>query len=229
MMQNKKNRIAVFGASGRMGRAIVEQIKKCTRTALAVSVDKSNLKDLDKSKADTVIDFSSPNGTVEISRWCGKNKIPLVVGTTGLTSAQGSALKKIAEKIPVFVAPNMSSGVYAFAESLRSFLKVFKEGEVFIEETHHKNKKDAPSGTAKFLYEVLKEAAFANVKVRPPTSVRAGEVFGIHRVSFFSEGEFVTFEHQATGRAIFAKGAVEAAIWLARQKPGFYQMKDMYK
>ena len=212
--------VGVFGAEGRMGRAIIDVLAQA----------KENLKDLKSKKTptlDVVIDFSSPQGTVEVCRWCVENKVPLVVGTTGLGSKENEVLKKASKEIPIFASPNMSPGVFGLIGALKTFLKTVSEGEIFIEEVHHHHKKDAPSGTAKALYEAVKDAAPKGVTVTAPHSIRAGDIFGIHRVQFFTEGEWVSFEHHATSRLVFAKGAVTAARWLLGQSPGLYQMKDM--
>ena len=182
-----------------------------------------------KAKVDVVIDFSSPDGTALITAWCQKNKVALVSGTTGLSPLQEKELVIASKEIPVFRSPNMSLGLNGMIEALKTFCQEFSEGEVVIEETHHKNKKDSPSGTAKLLHHIVRENVKPEVKVSEPVSFRVGEVFGVHKVSFIGGGEVVNFEHQALSRGIFAQGAIHAAKWLVGKGPGLYSMEDMLR
>jgi 4-hydroxy-tetrahydrodipicolinate reductase len=233
----KKIGVALFGAGGRMGQALVEQISKIEKVELLARIERESgrtggyvpLKDLAKLKPDVVIDFSSPDGAMEICRWCLENQTALVTGSTGLNDVQIGQLKAAAEKIRVFMSPNMSPGLNGLASSIQSFLSVFNEGDVVIEETHHNQKKDAPSGTAKFLQSVVKNSASKNIKLTEPISIRGGDVFGIHKISFFADGEWVSFEHHATSRMVFARGALMASQWIVSQPPGFYEMGDLLK
>lgn len=223
-------KIAVFGAEGQMGKSLREQIEKASDLDLAATLDRdSDLKILAEAKPDAVIDFSSPEGAVKISRWCGENGVALVSGTTGLNREQSDALHAAAGKTAVLVSPNMSPGINAMAAALKTFLENFIEGDVAVEETHHTKKKDAPSGTAKFLQALINESASKKVRVAEPVSFREGDVFGIHKIKFSAEGENVTLEHVATDRRVFARGAVLAARWLVKQPKGFYEMRDFLK
>lgn len=213
---SKKISVGIFGEKGRMGKEVAAVLEKDKKVRL-----------VDLQEAKVVIDFSSPKGLSKIASLCLKEKIPLVSGTTGLTEAQIKSLKKVAKKIPVFFAPNMSIGLNLMAHTMGQYAKKFSAGEVEMTEIHHRHKKDNPSGTAKFLHQTVKSQTGAGVKIKKPIGLRGGSVFGIHSVYFLGDGEFVTFEHQATDRTVFARGAVEAAKWLVGKSPGFYEMKDL--
>jgi 4-hydroxy-tetrahydrodipicolinate reductase len=214
-------KVALNGASGRMGTEILRLID--AQIKFLEPLDPSSMA---KSNADLVVDFSSPQGCVVAANWCVKNGVPLISGTTGLTTLQEKEIKLASKKIPLFWSPNMSIGLNAMAKALNVFSKNFACGEVAIEEFHHKNKKDSPSGTAKFLERIVKGAVSKATVVSEPVGIRGGDIFGIHKVYFFGDGEWVSFEHHASGRAVFAKGAIEAGKWLVKQKPGFYGMAD---
>lgn len=211
-------KISVFGESGRMGKEVMALIRDDPSLKLISALEKKDI--------DVVIDFSSPEGLVEIASWCGENKVPLVSGTTGFSLAQEKEFKKAATKTPIFWSPNMSVGLNTMLLSLKNFCQNFKEGKVTIEETHHINKKDSPSGTAKRLYKMIKENISNKVTVSEPISHRVGDVFGVHKVEFFFNGERVSFGHVAESRLVFAQGAIKVAKWLIKQKAGYYEMED---
>jgi 4-hydroxy-tetrahydrodipicolinate reductase len=218
-------KISVFGATGRMGREVTKLAEKDSSLRLLPTLDlPQKLKK--ETKPDVVIDFSSPQGLSVIANWCGQNKVALVSGTTALTLAQEKELKAAAKNSPIFWSPNMSVGLNSMALTLKSFAKNFSMGEVAIEEIHHKNKKDNPSGTAKILHKIIKENVPNGVTVESPVGLRGGDVFGVHKVYFFYDGEVVTFEHQAGNRMIFAQGAIKVSKWIVGQKPGLYEMED---
>ena len=210
-------KISVFGAAGRMGQEVIKFVKRDLEFAL---VQEKN------EKPDVVIDFSSPEGALEISKWCTNNGVPLVSGTTGLSESQEKEFMEASKSIPLFWSPNLSMGLNAMVLAIKEFSQNFSQGEVTIEEVHHLNKKDNPSGTAKYLYKIVKENVGKKVLINRPIGVREGEVFGIHKVNFLANGEWVRFEHHAENRSIFAQGAVEVAKWLVKQNPGYYEMKN---
>ena len=231
-------RVGVFGASGRMGAEVLKVVQAEKHLHLIAIVDdrplwayhelKTRLQELHERKPQVIIDFSSSEGTIEIATWCAKNRVALVSGTTGLSKKAEAVLKAVAKKVPVFTSPNMSIGVNAFSFAVKAFAQKFPDCEIEIEEIHHKHKKDKPSGTAKFLREEILSAS-PRARISKPVSLRGGEIFGIHKVYFFSTSEWVCFEHHATDRSIFAKGAVSAAEWLVGRKSGHYSMKDFLK
>lgn len=183
-----------------------------------------SLRDPRSREVDLWIDFSLPAGFEAILSHCLKEGTALVSGTTGLEPAQKKKLAAAGRKIPLLWSSNMSLGVAVLSEALRVFSKL--EGFDFqIEEIHHRRKKDRPSGTALSLQEVLVESVGA--KVPEPLALRGGGVFGVHKVWAFSEEEVLMFEHQALNRAVFARGAVAAALWLRGKKAGSYTVREM--
>lgn len=193
---------------------------------------------------DVMIDFSSPEGTISaIDAAVGNNK-PIVIGTTGHDDAGVEAIRAGAKKVPIVFSPNMSVGVNLMFELVKNVSKILDERyEIEIIEAHHHNKKDAPSGTAKRLWEVVKDArgleeadcAYerkGNIGKRPARQVgmsviRAGDIVGEHTVMFAAEGERIEITHRASSRQAFAKGAVSAAEFLLGKRDGLYTMRDV--
>lgn len=224
----KKIKLGLLGSTGRMGLEVKKALDE-KKFQLTCEIDSKNLNQIIKSKnkidVDVWIDFSTPEVLNQFLRYLNKNPQPLVSGTTGLNPKIEKDLKKLSNKTAVFWAPNMSIGVALVAKAL----EVFKEHNGFdfqIDETHHKHKKDSPSGTALFLQNKLNEV-LGHKKTPLPLATRAGGVFGIHRIQAISDEEIISIEHTALNRAVFAKGALWAAQQIVRKKSGFYQMKDL--
>jgi 4-hydroxy-tetrahydrodipicolinate reductase len=197
------------------------------------------------SRSEVVIDFSSPEASLAVSRACQKAGIPLVIGTTGLSSDAVEEVRSLAKKIPIVLSPNMSIGVnmmFKLAADLAGTLG--EEYDIEVVEIHHRMKKDAPSGTALRLAEILAEARGTtldragrtarqgNIGERPRgeigiQSLRGGEVVGEHTVIFAGPGERLEMTHRAESRDNFARGAIAAAAWVIRQAPGLYDMQDV--
>lgn len=229
----KANRLAIIGATGRMGAELLALAKEhgfevtsgVGRTAGASSIALvDHVSKLDAGSIDIVIDFSLPELTPDVLAWCAKEKKPLVSGVTGISDAMKFQLKETSKSSPVLWAPNMSLGVAVLSRML-SELKNLKGFEFQIEELHHSKKKDKPSGTALFLQEKM-EAAIGQ-KAPAPVAIRGGGIFGIHRIWAMGEEETITLEHNAMNRRVFARGAMKAAQWLLQQKPGLYTLNDM--
>lgn len=233
----KKNlRVAVVGANGRMGQelqkalvanaateAFAGVVRKGNAQGFANSVQKISDKKL--SEAGVWIDFSTVENFDDVLKAAQAAKVPLVSGVTGISPKQKQGLEKAAKNIPLLWSANMSVGIAA----LRRAMKIAADLEGFdfqIEEAHHIRKKDKPSGTALLLQNTLEDVT--GKKWPEPVSLRGGGIFGIHKVWMMSEEEVLTFEHSALNRAVFAKGAVKAALWLSKQKPGFYSMDDLF-
>jgi 4-hydroxy-tetrahydrodipicolinate reductase len=195
--------------------------------------------------ADVVIDFTAPSASLQHASVCAGRGIALVIGTTGFAAEQKNDLRAAARRIPLLLAPNMSVGVNVLfglvAEAARALGPAY---EVEIVEMHHRMKRDAPSGTAARLAEVAAEAfglgaeqpfVYARHGDTGPRkqgsiglqSLRGGDVVGEHSVVFAGEGERLELTHKATGREIFARGALTAARWAAGRPPGLYSMKDV--
>ena len=195
--------------------------------------------------AAVAIDFSLPHGVAANARACVRAKVPLLVGTTGLDPATRAALESAAAVIPVLIAPNTSVGVNVTARLVKLAAQALGAGyDVEIAEAHHRMKRDAPSGTALALGEVVARArgqALQDVAVfdrhgslepRAPGAIgfavlRAGDIVGEHTVTFAIAGERVEITHRATDRITFARGALRAAAWLAGRPRGLYSMDDV--
>ena len=223
-------KICVVGSSGRMGQEIInilsDEVDFIFKVGVArTSAEFSDISKVNAMEVDLVIDFSLPEVFDSILTWCLENDKALVSGTTGLNEKQLAAIEKAGGQIPILWAPNMSVGV-AVLENLISGLKSIKDDFDFqIEELHHSQKKDAPSGTALFLQERLEESV--ERELPKPVSIRGGGIFGVHKVFAMSQDEVITIEHNALNRSVFAKGAVRAAKWLLSKPPGQYHMRDI--
>ncbi|RKG94722.1 4-hydroxy-tetrahydrodipicolinate reductase [Corallococcus carmarthensis] len=199
---------------------------------------------LDGAKADVVVDFTGPEATLQHARICAERGVALVVGTTGFTPEGRAQLEAHARRVPIVAAPNMSVGVNLVIRMAAELARVLGPSfDVEVLEAHHRMKKDAPSGTALKLAEVLVEAlgrtkddlTFARegqTGARPPGEIgvqalRGGDVVGEHTVYFFGEGERIELTHRATNRDQFAQGALRAARWVAGRAPGLYDMADV--
>ena len=193
-------------------------------SCFAISV--TSLKDVESEileDIDVWIDFSSPDGLMNLLQFT--KKTPVVSGSTGLSDRQFSVLKKASQKRPIFWASNLSIGLWAFRQALKSFSDI-ADFDFSIDEIHHNQKKDMPSGTALTIQKDLQK--ILNRKIDTPRGHRLGGVYGIHTVYAASGDEILTFQHQAINRKVFASGAVRAAEWILKQKNGFYSMDDMF-
>lgn len=196
------------------------------------------------SNADALIDFSSPTVTARHLQACAEAGVAILVGTTGLGADVEPAALTAAARVPVLIASNTSLGVTLLEALVRAAARALPgEFDIEIVEAHHRYKKDAPSGTALTLGRAAAEgrgqrledvmvAARAGIGERRPGEigfavVRGGDVVGDHSVLFAGEAERLTLSHQATDRAIFARGALRAAEWLTVQRPGRYSMADV--
>ncbi len=231
----KKIKIGLVGASGRMGQEITEILKTKNEFILHLAVCRSaSLAEfaytratpscLEAKEVDIWIDFSGPELLANLLKVATKNKTPVVSGTTGLTATNQTALMRAAKVIPLLWASNMSLGVAVITEALEVFSRI-PQFDFQIEEFHHNRKKDKPSGTAKSLQERLEKTV--GRRLPEPLSIRGGGIFGVHKVHAMAEEEHIVFEHIALNRAVFARGAVEAALWLYSKKKGFYSMRDV--
>ena len=193
---------------------------------------------------DTLIDFSSPESSLATLDLAARNNKPIVVGTTGFSPAQRETIAGIARRIPCVVAPNMSIGVNVLFKMVREMARALGDAyDVEIVEAHHKFKKDAPSGTAVRISEIVAEALERDLKEvgiygrkgfaeRSPKEIgihtlRAGDIVGEHRVVFGGMGETLEIFHRAQSRETFARGAVRAALWVVDKTPGLYDMQDV--
>lgn len=233
-------KIAVSGAAGRMGTRIIQLANKDKDLKLVSALEReghprignsiADVKISDDPKelenADCLIEFTTPQATVNHVGAAVKSKKPMVIGTTGLSDEEKSKVKEASGSIPIVFSPNMSIGVNVLFKLVKeAAAKLDREYTVNITEAHHTHKKDAPSGTAKRIAEMIKEAS--GKEVSDIKSIREGEIVGDHKVIFDSHLDSLELSHSAKTRDIFAKGALEAAKWIVRKSPGLYTMQDV--
>ena len=187
-----------------------------------VSADLAQVKN-----SDVIIDFTSPEATLKLLAAAVEQKKPLIIGTTGLTKEQTEEIVKAGKKIPIIFSSNMSVGVNTLFRLIRETAAKLKDYKFSIVEAHHIHKKDAPSGTAKTIAEIIEQETG-----RPVTdirSIREGEIIGDHEVVMESDVDTIKLSHSAKTRDIFVKGTLLAAKWIVKQKPGRYSMQDVLR
>jgi 4-hydroxy-tetrahydrodipicolinate reductase len=220
-------RVLLVGAAGRMGKTIVDLARNDPQIDIVAQCDLRDAIEPAIKKSDVVIDFSQPDAIEGICRAALQHRQPLVIGTTGHSTAQRSLIEKTAQAIPIVFASNFSVGVNAlFALTHKAAAILGREFRAEIVETHHRTKKDAPSGTAKTLAAILSKAQNIADQI-PIRSVREGDVVGEHTVIFSGLGERLELTHRASSREIFARGALRAAQWVIDKPPGLYSMQDV--
>jgi len=245
-----KTNIAINGYCGRMGTAIYEESANFKNLKITVGCDVEEkilnkktdgvilTSDLTSSKDlfDVVIDFTLPIPSIETIYNCVTINKPIVIGTTGYNNEQLNNIKDASQTIPILLAPNMSIGVNVSLSALSMIARSLKNYKVKIEEVHHKNKIDSPSGTAIKMAQVICDAqgielGDINSNNCPITfeSKREDTEIGTHEVTFQGESDSVSLTHIAKNRSIFANGAIATAIWLQIQKPGLYSYQDYIK
>ena len=249
-------KVGVFGASGRVGKLLLEDLKDTpdislgsvyVRNSLDFAIDPSVLVTSDMksflNSCDIVIDFSLPEACETLLEQAIKIPKPLVIGTTGLNNHQLNLLKEASKIMPVLYATNMSLGVALLNKLVYQASAALEGFDIEIVEMHHKHKKDAPSGTALTLSESAAAGRNLNIdKVRVSgrdgnigertkdeiavMALRGGDIVGRHTVGFYNDGEFIELNHTATSRNTFSKGAIRAAKWLSNQEKGLYSISN---
>ena len=253
----KKINLAITGCMGRMGQQIIKSAKSDKSFKIVTLTENKlvnkkiyglkptlNTEEAIK-KANLIIDFTVPKCTFEILRISSKLKKKVIIGTTGFTKKEEDLIKKYSKRIPILKAGNMSLGINLLMYLTEIASKSL--GDKFLSkvfEVHHKHKKDNPSGTALMLgkgiaigkkkdfYNLIGKK-YLNKKVFPYgkrinfNSIRKGEVIGEHEVSFSSGKEIITLNHEAFDRALYSEGALAAAKWLSKKRPGLYSMRDL--
>ncbi len=236
----------MHGSKGRMGQAILGLARQAPALyTVAGEVDQGDDLAVVLSQATVVIDFSHASITADLAARCADAGKALVIGTTGHAPAQREAIAAAAKRIPVVFAPNYSIGVNTLFWLTRKAAEILgPDFDLEVVEMHHRLKKDAPSGTARRLAEILCEARQWNydrevrhgregmVGERPDREIgmhalRGGSVVGDHTVSFSTSGERVELRHIAESRETFASGALRSAGWAVAQTPGLYDMQDV--
>jgi 4-hydroxy-tetrahydrodipicolinate reductase len=246
----------VYGASGRVGRLLIEDLAKTEGIELSVIYIRKELNfplqegitvtnDLATflEHCDIVIDFSLPEAAQLLFEEALKNPKPIVSGTTGFDQHQLNLLKTVSEQMPVLHATNMSLGVAMLSKLVNTAAKTLEGFDIEIVEMHHRHKKDAPSGTALTLAEsaaagrgldldrVRVSGRNGNIGERTEDEIavmalRGGDIVGRHTVGFYNDGEFIELNHTATSRNTFSKGAIRAAQWLSDKESGLYSIAD---
>ena len=253
----KKINLAITGCMGRMGQQIIKSSNLDSNFKIVTLTENKKIKkkingvkislneEQNFKKSDLIIDFTIPKCTFEILKIATKLKKKVVIGTTGFTKTEEKKIKKYSKKIPILKAGNMSLGI-----NLLMYLTEIASGSLGkkflskINETHHKHKKDYPSGTALMLgngIAIGKNKSFYNLmgkkylnKKNFPygnkinfNSNRKGEIIGEHEVKFSNGKEIITLNHEAFDRTLYSEGALSAAKWLMNKKYGLYSMRDL--
>ncbi len=249
-------KVGIFGASGRVGKLLLEDLKNTpdmsvssvyVRNNLDFSIDPSILITTDMkaflNACDVVIDFSLPDACEMLLEEAMKTPKPLVIGTTGLNTHQLNLLKEASDVMPILYATNMSLGVALLNKLVEQASAALDGFDIEIVEMHHKHKKDAPSGTALTLGEhaargrdldldkVRISGRDGNIGERTEDeiavmAIRGGDIVGRHTVGFYNDGEFLELNHTATSRNTFSKGAIRAGGWLSSKGAGLYTISD---
>ena len=246
----------IYGASGRVGRLLIDDIavtegievsvihiRKELNFPLADGIAVTNDVSSFLEKCDIVIDFSLPEAAQQLFEAALKNPKPIVSGTTGFDMHQLNLLKTVSEQMPVLHATNMSLGVAMLSKLVNLAAKKLEGFDIEVVEMHHRHKKDAPSGTALTLAEsaaagrgldldrVRVSGRNGNIGERSEDEIavmalRGGDIVGRHTVGFYNDGEFIELNHTATSRNTFSKGAIRAAQWLISKESGLYSIAD---
>ncbi len=262
-------KVAVSGASGKMGKEILSSmahfegratisgalestrsqhvgkdvcsIVSCPAEGINISSDVSEV----LQRSDVLIEFTSPEATIEHLEAATKQKKPMVIGTTGLTESQTKRLEEASKTIPIVFAPNMSVGVNILFKIIKEVTAIIGDDfDIEITEAHHHRKKDAPSGTAKKMAEIISETlgrkldevgvygrkGMVGARKKEEIGIhalRAGDIVGDHTALFAGPGERIEITHRAHSRATFAIGSIKAALFIAKKEPGLYSMKEV--
>ena len=260
-------KVAIVGASGRMGRMLIESVLKDTELTLVSAIDQPGTSAIGKdagelvgmpcgvqvttdveaaiAKADCLIDFTRPEGTLEHLAICLRHKVAIVIGTTGFDDEGKRRIAEASREIPVVFSANMSVGANTVFKVLDIASRILSEGyDIEIVEAHHRLKIDAPSGTALRMGEVVAKALGRDLKecaiygregvtgVRDPSTigfatVRGGDIVGDHTVMYCGIGERVEISHKAGSRIPYALGSMRAVRFLASKKNGLFDMQDV--
>lgn len=238
-------RILLNGSKGRMGHAILACAEADFSIEITGAIDQGDDPAAHIDNADVVIDFSHHTVTPGIARLCARNAKSLVIGTTGHSEPEREEIASFAATIPIVFAPNFSVGVNTLFWLTRRAAEILgPDFDLEVIEMHHRLKKDAPSGTARRLGEILAEVRDLNyltdtrhgregitgertTKEIGMHSLRGGDVVGDHTVIFATNGERVELTHKASSRDTFARGALRAAAWAQTASPGLYDMQDV--
>lgn len=245
-------KVLINGCNGKMGQEVAKEIRKTPDIEILCGVDRTDTGDnlfpvfTDTSNIDllpdVIIDFSVPVSTMNILEFARKNKIPTVIATTGLSDIELEKIERYSKEFPIFRSSNMSYEVNLLSKLVAELAKKLSDSDIEIIETHHNRKIDSPSGTALILADSINQALDntmyyeynrhgkrekRNKKEIGIHSIRGGNEVGKHSVIFFGDNESLEITHNVTSRAVFASGAVKAAMYLVHKNPGLYNMNDL--
>ena len=244
-------KVLINGINGKMGQVLLNEINNTENMEVVAGVSKNkkdlnvpvytNTKDIQED-IDVIIDFSIPEGTLNILEYAKKNSIPVVIATTGFTEEQQSKILEYSKTIPVFQSSNMSFEINIMCDMVAKLAKQLSNSDIEIVETHHRNKIDAPSGTAlmlansinenndrEYIYDRHSRKQKRTDREIGISSIRGGTEVGKHTVYFFGDNESFEITHTVNSRSIFAKGSIKAAEFILDKSKGFYNMKDLIK
>jgi 4-hydroxy-tetrahydrodipicolinate reductase len=247
-------KVVVCGASGRMGQTIGRMVHEAPDMELVGGI---NLKPstffgaeiveskdaealIKKTKADVLIDFTIASAVVGNVQMAARNNCALIVGTTGISPEQRAVMEKaIHGHVPAVITSNFSIGVAIFQQLVRESARLLKDYDIEVIEAHHRAKRDAPSGTAKTILQIIEEEAGARDKMYGREGmterkneigvhvIRGGDIVGDHKVMYSKNYETIELSHRAYDRSVFASGALVATRWVVGKKPGIYGMSDV--
>lgn len=244
-MDGRMTRIIITGSKGRMGQALLSCAGRLSEVEVVGAVDQGDDLSAIIEKCDGVIEFSFHNVTASVAELCAKHGKFIVIGTTGHTEAEKTHITNLKSRIPIVMASNYSTGVNTLFWLTQKAAEILGPSfDLEVVEMHHRMKKDAPSGTARTLGEILakaRQAQFDDVARHGRSgivgersdaeigmhSLRGGDVVGDHTVMFAAQGERVELTHKASSRDTFANGALRAASWVSDRQPGLYSMQDV--
>jgi len=246
-------RVLINGCNGKMGQEVAKKARDMEGIEVFGGVDVkdsgdnffpvyTDLNDINKEMPDIIVDFSVPSASFKIIEFARKNKIPIVLATTGFSEDELNKIKEYGKEIPIFQSYNMSYSVSVMSKIVAELAKLLDNNDIEIVETHHRRKVDSPSGTALMLATSINEALDGKMNYEYNRhmkrekrkdneigihSIRGGTESGKHTVIFFGEDESFEVTHNVTSRAVFAEGALKAARFLINQNPGIYNMNDL--
>lgn len=247
-------KVIICGASGRMGQTLGRMVHEAPDMELVGGINLKHstffgaeiveAKDADalikRTGADVVIDFTVASAVVGNVQVAAKNNCALIVGTTGISPEQRAEMEKaILSHVPAVITTNFSIGVAIFQQLVRESARLLKDYDIEVIEAHHRNKLDAPSGTAKTLLQIIEEEAGTREKLYGREGmkkreneigvhvIRGGDIVGDHKVMYSKNFETIELSHRAYDRSVFASGAIQAARWVVGKKPGIYDMNDV--
>lgn len=245
--------ILINGCNGKMGQEVAKRIKETEGIEILCGVDRIDTGDnpfpvFEKTEdinliPDCIIDFSVPKATLTILDFAKKNRIPIVIATTGFSEDEMKIIKEVSKEIPVFKSANMSYEINLMAKIVANISQNLPDSDIEIIETHHNRKIDSPSGTALILADSINEALDGKMNYEYDRhskrekrskneigihSIRGGTEVGKHSVIFFGQNESFEITHNVISRSVFADGAIKAAKFLVNKDAGIYNMNDLF-